>query len=449
MSASLRASAAEVTGELAERLRDPDSVISATEANGPHAGIQGTPPWAPTSLSYGYPALALLYTEFGYTDPRHRGTAHEYLQRSAACTRDVPVQGPFGGLGALASVVRAASGHGDYAAILARLDTHMIAYANRLVAQQSSLRDSGQPTYPAAVDVVSGLTGMGRYLLHRRRSDERPGEQDGEGDCESALRATLGCLASLRQSLVIKGVEVPGWWYRAEPHATAAGEFANGRVDLGIAHGIPGPLTLLSLAWRDGVRVPGQAEAIEVMAEWLLRWQEEDDAGPYWVPRMSLPYYTDPGSHPVPEPARASWCYGALGTARALDLAGQALGRPSWTEAGVENVRAMVRRPTDHWGVVNDALCHGWASVLYPLSLLDAEHPQAGLAEAADDVAERLLRHFEPAAPFGYRYFRPSAGRYFDLPGFLDGAAGIALALHAYATRRAPASGWDTILLLN
>jgi hypothetical protein len=35
-----------------------------------------------------------------------------------------------------------------------------------------------------------------------------------------------------------------------------------------------------------------------------------------------------------------------------------------------------------------------------------------------------------------------------DLPGFLEGSSGIALALHTYATNHPPAGEWDTVLTL-
>ncbi|UNZ16034.1 hypothetical protein HC362_01920 [Streptomyces sp. 891-h] len=133
---------------------------------------------------------------------------------------------------------------------------------------------------------------------------------------------------------------------------------------------------------------------------------------------------------------------------RAVAMAGRVLDRPEWTRAGFQAVQAMLRRPADEWGINDHAQCHGWSGMLYLLELFELDHPEAGLRAATDEVAERPLNGFSPESAFGYRYYQPAADLHLDMPGFLDGAAGIALALHAYATDSA-AAGWDTLLLLN
>jgi class I lanthipeptide synthase len=60
----------------------------------------------------------------------------------------------------------------------------------------------------------------------------------------------------------------------------------------------------------------------------------------------------------------------------------------------------------------------------------------------------RNLAAFEPGTPFGFTSSHPRTARPLDRPGFLDGSAGIALALHAYATGQRPRTGWDAALLL-
>ncbi|QID39552.1 lanthionine synthetase C family protein [Streptomyces albus] len=455
---ALRRAAAEAVTELAARLRDPDAVVAATVAQGSHAEAGGTrsPLWEAGSLNRGHPALALLYAELGASvtgtgpgaghDPEpHRRTAHRYLELTAAATARQPVHGAFAGVGALASAVRVAAGEGGYTSLLRRTDARMAAYAHRLAALHSATRQAGEPTYPAVVDVLSGLSGVARYLLHRR--DAGPAEE--REDKRTALRTAVASLVSLHAPLRVRGVQVPGWWYGATSRTRVAEEFADGQVNFGLAHGIPGPLGLLSLAWEEEVRVPGQAEAITAMAEWLLAWREHDEAGPYWTPYLPLRYYADRDGHGTPLPARPSWCYGAAGIARALGMAGRALDRPAWTRAGLDAVRAMLRRPAGTWGIQDHALCHGWSGMLHLLTLFELDHPEAGFGPAADEMAARLLGGFTPAAPFGYRYHQPAARLHLDMPGFLDGAAGIALALHSYAAGRAPASGWDTLLLLN
>ncbi|MEV8373298.1 lanthionine synthetase C family protein [Kribbella sp. NPDC056861] len=420
-----------VVDTLADRLRDPEAVVAATTANGDLIDIADIPcpPWDPSTLSRGPGALAILYSELG-----DRETAHEYLLRTVAASGSSPVDGPFQGLGGLATATRlAARDPDDYAGILGRLDDRMSEHARWLVRVHEATRQGGVPTCAGVVDTISGLSGVGRYLLARGRFD--------------VLREVLSCLATLREPIVVDGVPVPGWWFDGTEKSLVGPEFEQGQVNFGLAHGIPGPLALLSLAWTAGVRVEGQAEAIECIADWLLEWREKDAWGSYWTAYIPLPYYADRTAAEPPRPARASWCYGAPAIARTLEFAATALDRPEWSEAGLEAFRSLLTRPRESWGITDDALCHGWAGMLNLCTIFDRNHPDENFGAVADEIATGLAERFDPALPFGYRYHQPLAELSLDLPGLMEGAAGIALALDGYV--RAPRTGWDSALLLS
>ncbi|WP_371106029.1 MULTISPECIES: lanthionine synthetase LanC family protein [Streptomyces] len=48
---------------------------------------------------------------------------------------------------------------------------------------------------------------------------------------------------------------------------------------MGLAHGIAGPLALLSLCWTRGLRVPGHDTAVRRIARWLMSWSRGARAG--------------------------------------------------------------------------------------------------------------------------------------------------------------------------
>ncbi|MBP2472483.1 hypothetical protein JOF53_001355 [Crossiella equi] len=190
---------------------------------------------------------------------------------------------------------------------------------------------------------------------------------------------------------------------------------------------------LLALATRAGTEVPGQAEALHRLAEFLLAQAGTDEHGPLW------PHYL-----PWPAPARPAWCYGGPGVVRALQLAGLALGAPAWGEQAVRAMRAALAR--DAWEFHDASLCHGAAGALRITARIARDSGDEVLRAALPGLTERVLAHVDPAAPFGFRYpdaeFRPVANR----AGFLEGAAGIALVL-ATPDRTAPVP-WDAALLL-
>jgi hypothetical protein len=145
---------------------------------------------------------------------------------------------------------------------------------------------------------------------------------------------------------------------------------------------------------------------------------------------------------------RDAWCYGAAGLARALFLAGVAFGDETWKTESHRALRAAIS--TAHEPAIHDfALCHGWAGLLQIVQRMASDTDDGWYTDRADALAERIIDGFDDSVPFGYRYVHPSLSLGVHRPGFLEGAAGIALALHAYATGKRPRTNWDAALLLN
>ncbi|GIJ60072.1 lanthionine synthetase C family protein [Virgisporangium aurantiacum] len=441
----LRSRASAIVADVAERLADPTAVAAF------HRGSSGQ--FFALSLADGYPALALLYAELGHTDRAYRRTAHAHLTAATGEGAGTITNGPdaslYYGSAALAfAASRAAHRPGEYAGLLTPLDERIAAGVTKALAPERERMAAGRAgTAFARYDVISGAAGVGRYLLDR--CVHGPG-----GPARTALTEILAYLTALSRPVG----DLPGWWVNHAPD-TGPGEHANA----GLAHGVPGPLALLAVAWTAGVRVPGQDEAIDRYATWLLDWSGRDADGPYWpdtLPRETL------RSRPVrPVRARAAWCYGTFGVARALQLAGAAAGRPAWTTAAVTAAEAaaeaVVADPPcgpadgpdgnhDHLGRPTESgLCHGWGGLLHLTRRVaaDAGDPP-GLRSAVSGLARRVATLYDPQARFGFRARDPVTWELTDMSGFLEGAAGTALALHAYATGEPPASGWDAALLV-
>jgi hypothetical protein len=417
----VRVAAAEIVDTVAQRLADPAGVTARIAA--PQRG------WAPLSLAEGLPSVALLFAELGHTDARYRHVAHRYLADAAAAMTAAPPAGLYFGPGALAfaascAVQRAA----EYAGVRgARARPIVDGVSDRLRSEWERMRAGRPGTDFTAYDTITGLAGIGRYLLRRGQR----------------VRASLVDILMYLTALARPLADLPGWWV-----AHAADEFddrSEGHANLGLAHGLPGPLALLALAWRSGVRVPDQDRAMTRMTEWLLDLRGADEFGPYWPSTVSRAGLRARPRRPAP--ARAAWCYGTPGVARALQLAGLALDRPDWTATAVEAVEAMLSRPEHAYGVSDAGLCHGWAGVLHLTRRIGADAAAPWTIEAAERLARRVVTSFDPRAPFGFRAHRPDPAQPADLAGFLEGTAGVALALHAYLRDEPPASGWDAALL--
>ncbi|GAB6899265.1 hypothetical protein JCM9957A_23550 [Kineosporia succinea] len=152
-----------------------------------------------------------------------------------------------------------------------------------------------------------------------------------------------------------------------------------------MAHGISGPLALLSTAKLRGITVPGQDNAIHTICTWLDHWRQENDRAVWWPNFIELPQLEAHPSQVQPTPARPSWCYGAPGIARAHQLAGAALTDESRVHLAHRALLCVVADLRQRTLITEPNVCHGWAGV-------------KATALACGDTAKELGLHHDAAA---------------------------------------------------
>jgi hypothetical protein len=246
--------------------------------------------------------------------------------------------------------------------------------------------------------------------------------------------------------LRIDGRSLPGWWVGHDPHlGGASAEFTGGHANLGLAHGVTGPLALLAQALRRGIQVDGQREAVETLCTWLDTWRQDADAGPWW-PQWITRDELRTGRPRQRGPLRPSWCYGTPGIARAQQLAA-IVTHDVVRQAAAESALARCLSDSAQLGRVTDSgLCHGWAGVHQTAwrAAQDARTPE--IRRCLPQLADHLVSHVrsEPCEPAIGRGARTA-----DPDGLLEGAAGLALALQTAAHDAPPITEWDACLLIN
>ncbi|WP_169789257.1 lanthionine synthetase LanC family protein [Nonomuraea candida] len=206
-----------ISQAVTEGFADPDDLARRVGT----AGAQPSAGQAPCSLSYGLPGIALLFAELGRADERYERLAGGCLALAAGNAAPPAWNGLHNGYPALAYACRAVRrGLMVYAGVLERLDQAIAELtANTLARHHRALAEPGTLSC-CDYDVITGLTGLGRYLL-------LPG-----ADHSGTLADVLHALVLLARPLRVEGTEVPGWW-ATHPSSRA-------RCDLGVAHGMSG-----------------------------------------------------------------------------------------------------------------------------------------------------------------------------------------------------------------
>lgn len=428
--------AKETARQIAERLRDHDRVGAAVIAAPTQTAYPRTVQWQPSALAQGDAGLALTcaYLDTCFPDEGWDRVAHRYLAAAAEGAELSPrlPPGMFGGLAGLAftgwSLSREATRYGR---LLTTLDRALIP---QVIAQADMLSGhAGEGLSFGEFDVISGVAGIGAYLLCRCAT----------GEAKAALDIALRSLVILASDFGGR----PRWWTPA--HLLGDEEMAarhpHGNLNCGLAHGIPGPLGLAALALAHGISVPGLEDTIDRVAAWLIDQRVDDAWGVNWPYAVSLTPYglPDPTSRTS---SRAAWCYGAPGVARALWLAGTARGRPEWRDLAVEAMKAIYRRPFAERHIDSPTFCHGVAGLLQITLRFANDTSLSVFSEAAAELTEWLLSAFEPDSLLGYRNWEPGGTRV-DQPGLLEGAPGVLLTLLAAAGEVEPS--WDRAFLLS
>lgn len=378
-----------------------------------------TPGWG-QSLSTGAAGISLLHIARAHAGTGGWDIAHQWV---TAATRSPVVAHPdqcglFAGAEAVAFTLHTAN-HPGYQAALDTLDSHITAVTRVRLERAHARLDRGELPKLGEFDLISGLTGTGAYLLHRH----------GGGDL---LREVLAYLVRLTDPLHVEGVRLPGWWTARGPDGRLSPSRRGGHGNLGMAHGIAGPLALLSIAMRRGITVTGQADAISWICAWLDRWRIGTGAWAWWPGTISLLELQN-GAVQQRGPQRPSWCYGTPGLARAQQLAALALADPARQQRAEETLAGCVTDGHQLAQLSDSSLCHGWAGLLRTTWRAAADAgPDSELLACLPSLAMGMEHHIA-------RYGPPSGD------GLLEGTAGVRLVQH---TTMPAATAWDACLLL-
>jgi len=374
------------------------------------------------SLADGAAGIALLHIERALTATGPWDIAHRWLgavvRDGVLATVDTSL---YRGAPAVAFALHTADADraGRYATAQHAVDRAVATLTHRRVDQALDRIARAELPRMAEYDVISGLTGIAAHLLRHTPDDD-------------ALQRVLTYLVRLTEPVRRDGRTLPGWWTEQDPHATMSPAFPGGHANLGLAHGVTGPLALLALATRRGITVDGHVDAIERICAWLDTWRQQDDTGPWWPQWITHDEHRT--GRPAQHPRRPSWCYGTPGVARAQQLAGLAIGDADRRQLAEHAIASCLADASQLARITDISLCHGWAGLLLTVWRAATDAATTAIADRLPDLIDELLHRTTTLANHG--------------DGLLEGHAGAALALHTVARGVPPRSGWDACLLI-
>lgn len=433
--------------KIAKKLSEPERVKFEFES-------KNLQPWNPLSLSHGYPGLVILFSELDrYYPNNHFDTiTHQYMVKLRDLLETADIQNNvslFSGFSGINYAVQLASKDGTrYTSMLNTLDDHLFRLADSFM-EQVEAKHENLPfgSIEFCYDLITGITGIGRYALESLH----PG-------MEKLLERILSHLVQLASEEIFDGIRVTNFFSPPETIIVEEDKrkFTSGYINLGLSHGIAGPLALLSLAIKKGVVVEGQSQAIDILFKTLYPMASKDEYG-YYLKRMVGWEETLSGSicNKGEDERFDAWCYGSFGVTRALSLAYEALKIDEIKDMTINLLYSLVTVPTERLNIKSSILCHGHAGNMQILNRLSNSMVIQGdwklrnlVNNRKNELFQLLINQFDGNSEFGFydSIYHNKGFKKEEKIGFLEGVAGIVLSLVSFVNDQE--ARWDGPLLL-
>lgn len=319
--------------------------------------------------------------------------------------------------------------------LLSQIDGHVYETINHRLAAASLRIERGQLPRSSEFDLISGLTGFGVYLLRRRTNDD-------------LLRQILEYLGLLIQPVTLLGTKVPGWWETGGPGGDNASRWAEGHANMGLAHGIAGPLALLAISMRSNIAVPTAETTIRSICAAYDRCATGSGWATHWPSMLTWRRHRE-GCLGPDAPSRPSWCYGTPGIARSLQLAGLAIGDNDRVLLAQRSMAGSLAQGAQTRLLTDSSLCHGWTGVRLTLRhMLSEAIPDASCVPTTITAFADLTDLHVAALQVDRAAANRKQTEKDEGANLLTGRCGVWLGSHAAAALTSSLTQWESCLLL-
>lgn len=276
-------------------------------------------------------------------------------------------------------------------------------------------------------DLILGVSGVAKYFLLVNEN----------GKYDEILKELIKPLMCISGYNVKEEHSIPKWHIKSENLIMQRDRdaYPTGYLNFGLAHGIAGPLVILSESYKKGIIVDGLLEAINNIINEYKKLVYKIDGKTYWTGLLCPEYYLGDGVINDKRPSREGWCYGAIGIAKALFIAGNCIGDKDVSEWAYKILKEKAQFRIDEYMLESHTLCHGYAGVLSILTSTNNIYPSIEFKAGIHRIEEILIKSFDKTSKYG---FKNIDGRLIngqieiieeDKNTLIDGAAGVLLAL--------------------
>jgi lantibiotic modifying enzyme len=454
----------DIVKEIANRMVDPAKVNQAVFHSFGKYVDHSSFNWNPLSLSQGYLGLLIffsmldgLYPQEGWDKVSHR---YILLIKESIEKKKISDFSLFGGLAGICyAITQASQDRSRYQKILHTLNQHLYQEVRKFFFPFLYEKiDLNIPIPPASYDLISGVCGIGIYLLENRSCPEANG----------LLEEILKIVLLLTKDIKLSSYELPGWYIPRHFQFNEQDRelFKKGNFNLSTMHGVTGILGFLSIAALKGVIIEGQIQAIQKLVDWLLSKRREKDRIVFWKSQISFEEEVLRIPHESFAPSYETWCRGSLSIARTLLLAGKVTHNVDLQETALHIFLKRVKNYSVEQSQT-PTFCFGLAGILTMTKVMMQDTQSSDLSRVVIELEQSLVKVYQPDYAFGFQDQEHKSDhlKIINLPtpfsslkeeaqqsnllqldkiGILDGVAGILLSL-IYK----PSHSWPSLFLIS
>lgn len=324
----------------------------------------------PVTLSHGIPGLILFLDAYQKAfNTNTEQIVHKYIMKLAPYLQKHQYNHSlFGGLSGIAFSMDIASQNGrNYQNILNNIDEVIV---NEIENKMDQILQ--EPLNPLNYDTISGLAGIGRYLLNR---------VDANDTNVKALKRILTYFKDIQYS--------PNSWVVPQESQFLESDknyFTEGNINLGLAHGVLGPMSLFALSVIKGITIENHQQVLKDMCQFIM--DEKFCSNDRWLQRYDLISERNHFNY-----IRNGWCYGNTGVMTTLFLIGKALQDDEIIQTSKKVMLQVVNDKDEN--LISPTICHGLSSQILMLTTMNLHFESNEVTDYINELIEKLMSHFK------------------------------------------------------
>lgn len=398
-------------------------------------------PDAPLTMSHGIPGLCLLYAELDrqYSNEGWMDYCNAYIQKLIELIKIYGIEEPslFSGCSGICLAICECSNNGEY---YGKFKESLDAFLKDLIEVKLELIHSSEETLMFNYDTIQGLSGILNYMLMNDLNKKYFLEQ---------IKEILHYFVKLSNKYNYEGIDIPHWRISAENLFLQEERelFPEGAINLGLSHGIAGPLIVMSKAFNSNIKVPGLREAVLSISELLTA--NLDTKHNNWPSMIDIRKLSN--KNQVFDDSRDAWCYGRPGVAYSLLKASQALKNSQLLYIACETMKSAI---DSEIGLISPTFCHGYIGVSYIYKKFYEVTKIKAFNLESKRLMNKTLSFYDENLPFGFPNWEYNTNdqnqqemKMINTIGILDGVTGVLLPILSMLGSKK--TNWDAVFLLD